>query len=244
METIPYRNKKLFIKTIPKDTLLFRFVNNPEDDLRGVLLENGTRCITPNYNVFFYPNPFVAKFALEKYKDEFKTNLIHVYKLNFDIKVISLLKPSEFSRRTKDNSKTFIKRCSTIKKGCLPRQGNSYDPCLSDTIIKKYPDIVGMIAIAMSDNKNLKRNLKKTQKLQKYFKFAEDIRISGIPELILHPLRSRPSKNIIIKNDDILENNYDHFKEFNIKDIHKLQEFMNETEYNPETFFYKYKNGN
>jgi hypothetical protein len=242
METIPYRNTKLFIKTIPKDTLLFRLVNNPEDDLKGVLLKDGKRCITPNYNVFFYPNPFAGILAFQKYINEFTSGLIHVYKLKYDVKVLSLLKPSEYTRTSKNLQRTFIKRCSTVKKGCLPRQGKSYDPCLSDTIIKKYPEIVGMIAIQSKDSNIIKKNLKKTQKLQKYFKFAEDATSNGIPELILHPLRTRSTKNILTTNEP-LDTNYEHFKEFNIKDIQKLEEFMKSTTYDPETYFYKFKNG-
>ena len=67
MEEIPYRNTKLLVKTIPKGTVLFRLVSKKNnDELRGIPLSDGTRCISPNHNIFFYPNPFLAKEALEK----------------------------------------------------------------------------------------------------------------------------------------------------------------------------------
>ena len=56
METIPYRRSKLLVKTIPKGTLLFRILKNQKNDMRGVPIENDQRCLTPNFNVYFYPS--------------------------------------------------------------------------------------------------------------------------------------------------------------------------------------------
>jgi hypothetical protein len=117
------------------------------------------------------------------------------------------------------------------------------DPCLSDTIVKKYPDIVGMIAIAYSDSVRLKRSLKKTSKnILKFFKMAGDSRgTTGIPELILHPLTKRPSKQVIVNESDILENNYKLLTVFDLTNETSMTQFMNKhTKYDPETFFYKY----
>jgi hypothetical protein len=241
METIPYRNTKIPIKTIPKGTLLFRIVEKPEDDLRGVKLEDGTRCLTPNYNVFFHPNPFVGNFALKGWIQN-QQKLIHVYKLKNDIKILWLVNPSKYSRRTKNSKSMFIKRCSTVKKGCLPKSGSDYDPCVSKTLIEKYPDVVGMLAISIGDTREMKRGLKKTQRLQKYFKFAKDIRgVSGVPELILHPLTSRPSGDIITQEADKLTNNYEEITSFDRFNIHKLEDFMKKhATYDPATYFYTY----
>jgi hypothetical protein len=242
METIPYRNTKLLIKTIPKDTLLFRIVANPIDDLRGVPIEDGKRCLTPNYNVFFHPNPFMGSLALKEYLQQGQ-NTVYVYKLKDDIKVISLTKPSKYSRRTKNEKGTFLKRCSTVKKGCLPNEGKWYDPCLSDTIIKKYPDVVGILAVSMGDTAEMKRNLKKTQRISKYFKYASDSRgVKGVPELILHPLKKRPEKDLITTNDIILENNYEQIGSFSRTDISRMEKFMDKhAEYNPTTYFFTYR---
>jgi cytochrome c oxidase assembly protein subunit 15 len=43
----------------------------------------------------------------------------------------------------------------------VPSEGQSYDPCFSDTLIKKYPDIVGMIVLLFI--KSRKFVLDKTQ---------------------------------------------------------------------------------
>ena len=240
METIRYRNTDILVKTIPKNTLLFRIPRYTEDDFNGVKLPDGTRCLTPNYNVFFYPNPFAGYLALEGFYKSSQQSLV-AYRLIRDVKVLWLLHPSRYHRSTKNAKSMFIKRCSTVKKGCLPRIGKEYDPCVSDTIIKKYPDVVGMIAIAYGDNKILKEKLKKTVKLQKYFKIARDTRkISGIPELVLHPLAKRPQEDISSELD-VHEYNYEIIKEFQKTDISKLTDFMNKhAKYDPETFFYTY----
>jgi hypothetical protein len=236
---IPYRNTKLLLKIIPKDTLLFRMVQNPIDDMRGVSIGDGKRCLTPNYNVFFYPNPFAGPIAFAKYPTHKNLDMV-IYKLTTDIKVISLVKPSKYTRYTKNQPRTFIKRCSTVKKGCLPRSGTSYDPCLSDTIIKKYPDVVGILAISVSDTASIKRRLKKTKR---FFKFAEDARnIPGIPELILHPLKQRPQKDLITVDSDPLEQNYEQIGKYSQNDP-ALEKFMNKhATYDSDTFFYKFRN--
>ena len=241
---IPYRNTKLLVQTIPKGTLLFRLVKNFKNDTRGVPLDDGTRCIIPNFNVFFYPNPFAPGITFGKYiESEGMGNTIHVYILTRDVRVIKLINPSKYSRRDKDTKRNFIKRCSLVPKGCMPKKLSEYDPCLSDTIINKYPDVVGIIGIALGDSRAMKRSLKKTSKrIKKYFKFANDSRnLEGIPEIVLHPLTKRPSKQVIVHDDDILENNYKLLTKLNMNDNDKMIKFMDRhTVYDPDTFFYTY----
>jgi hypothetical protein len=243
METIPYRRGQLEVKTIPKGTLLFRLVKRPDDDLRGVKLDDGTRCLTPNYNVFFYPNPFVGKLALDLWVTKHRT--VTVYVLTNDVKVLWLLNPSKYSRVTKSTQRTFIKRCSKVPQGCLPKKGMGYNPCMSDTMIKKYPDIVGMMAIARADAIRSAVNLKRksTRRIRKYIKPAEDATgISGVPEMILHPLTRRLQKDMIVHDGDALENNYKSIATLNANNELEMTTFMDKhTVYNPETFFYTYK---
>ena len=168
---------------------------------------------------------------------------MYAYILTKDIRVIKLLKPSKYSRGNKGTKRNFIKTCSTVPKGCMPNSLSSYDPCLSDTIIKKYPDVVGMIGIPAADARALKKSLKKTSKrVSKFFKMASDsLGIEGIPELVLHPLSKRPTKDVITNESDSLENNYKVLTKFNINDEAKLLTFMEKhTLYNPDTFFYSY----
>jgi hypothetical protein len=238
MESIPYRNTTLSIKTIPKGTLLFRLVKNPEDDLRGVQLENGTRCLTPNYNVFFYPNPFMASLALSKWVSDYTD--IHIYILEKDVKVLYLLSPSKYTRHQTTKKRSFIKKCSTVKKGCLPRKQPEYDPCFSDTLIKKYPEVVGMLAISAADVYRAKRKLKNKPSLRRYFHDAvEESGIRGVPELILHPLVKRPQKDMIGEN--MLETNYSLLKKLPLEES-TLKKFMDKhATYNQDTYFFTYK---
>jgi hypothetical protein len=240
MEEIPYRNTKLIIQTIPKGTLLFRTSNTPENDIRGVPMEDETRCIIPNFNVYFYPNPFAAKRSLDKYEP---TTKLYTYVLQKDVRVVLLITPSKYSRASRKTKRNFIKSCNKVPKGCMPNALSAWDPCFSDTIVKNYPDVVGMIAIAYADSVRLKRSLKKTSKnISKFFKMTTDSRgIKGLPELILHPLVKRPSKEIIVHNSDTLENNYKLLNKFNLNDESKMEQFMNKhAMYNPGTLFYGY----
>jgi hypothetical protein len=243
METIPYRRSKLVLQTIPKGTLLFRVSRRPEDDLRGVRLPDGTRCIHRNFNVYFYPNPFVAENSLSDWiQPPYK---MHVYKVDHDIKVVRLLLPSRYHRNTKNTRRNFIKRCGKVDKGCLPKKILNYNPCFADGFMSSHPDIVGMMAIAPRDATELRQSLgKKTLKNKlKYFHFAEDsVGSKSIPELILYPLRERQPKDLLVKPEDVLDNAYSFFKTFRSSDQEKMQTFMDKhAVYNPETFYYMYK---
>jgi len=241
METIPYRRTKLHIRTIPKGTLLFRIVKRPIDDLRGVKLEDGTRCLTPNYSVYFYPNPWAGKMALDLWVTTEKT--VKVYMLTKDIKILWLLKPSKYSRIAKNTRRIFVKQCSKVPQGCLPKKGVGYNPCFSETMIKKYPDVVGYAAIAPNDARRLNEKLRETRKLHKYFREAEDeFGSHSVPEIALHPLTSRPSKDVITKDSDVLENNYKLIKVLPANEWDVLTKYMDDhAVYNPDTFFYTYK---
>jgi hypothetical protein len=242
MESITYRKSKLLVKTIPKDTLLFRLTKTPDNDTRGIPVDSG-RCITPNFNVFFHPNPFIGKHLYKDYEKDIGTH-VSIYTLTKDIKVIMLIEPSKYNRMDRRKKRLFIKPCSTVKKGCASKSGNEYDPCFSDTMIKKHPEIVGMIALAAGDLKHMKTALKRgiSQKTQKVFHKAKDsFGISAVPELILHPLTKRPSKDIIVKPEDILENNYSLMKTVPYNED-ALHQFMDKhAVYNPDTYFFTYR---
>jgi hypothetical protein len=244
MESVPYRNTKLLVKKIPKNTLLFRLTKNFENDTRGVPIGDGKRCIIPHFKVYFYPNPFASELAFKKYLSEFDDN-IYVYILTKDIKVFYFLKPSPITRRDKSRKRFFIKRCSTVKKGCMPRALNEYDACFSDTIIKKYPDIIGYIGNVAADTAAMKSNLHKPEniKLKRYFQYADDsANIKSVPELAIYPLVERSDKNMIVEPEDKLNNAYKLFKKFKRSDRKTITSFMeNHTKFDPETFYYTYK---
>lgn len=245
METIPYRNTRLLIKTIPKGTLLFRILRNPENDFRGVPLEDGTRCIVPTFNVYFYPNPFAAEITFAKYLEQDYDSNIYAYILTKDVKLLSLVAPSRYTRLDKSRKRTFIKRCSTVKKGCLPKAMNEYDACFSKTMIEKHPSIVGYIGIPFRDSISLKKGLKdpKNKRYLKYFQFTSDnMGTTGVPEIAMYPLTKREPKDVIVKESDKLENNYKILKVFHRNDKKSIMTFMDDhAVFDPSTFYYTYK---
>lgn len=237
MDHVLYRNKPIMVKTIPKGTLLFRLSKDQKADTHGVLLSNGTRCITQSYNVYFHPNPFIGYHIYKKYAHEIGDN-IHIYILRHDVKVALLLNPSKYNRLDYKKG-VFMKPCSTMKKGCMPRKGKSYDPCFSSSFMKQFPDIVGMIANAAGDIK-LIRKANIPQRISKTFRKAKDsFGIETVPELILHPLRTRSDKDITSTDD--IDTNYKLLKTVPYNES-ELKDFMDKhTIYNPETYFYTYK---
>lgn len=247
MEEVTYRRSPIMVKTIPKGTLLFRLTKSTKDDLRGLPKKDGTRCILSNHNVFFYPNPFVGKLALGEFRNIKNIDMMSVYVLKNDIRVVWLLKPSKYAKTQKNAKRSFLKKCSKTRKGCLDRtkvEGSHapYNPCFSEGFIEKNPDIVGMMYVSVDDGKRTKAALKDKTSIKKYFKFATDSNeYSAVPELVLHPLKKRPSKDVIVHSGDPLETNYKLLTQFETVD-NKLMNFMEKhAEYNPETFYYTYK---
>jgi hypothetical protein len=243
METIPYRRSKLLIKTIPKGTLLFRLVKDQLSDVRGVSINETTRCITPNFNVYFHPNPFIGHHMYKEYLNEIG-DTVHIYTLKEDVKVLLLVEPSKHSRLDYKKKGMFLKPCSTVRRGCMPKKGKEYDACLSDTIIKKFPNVVGMIAVSAGDAKYLRKALKRgirNKTLKTFHKAKDSSNIEGVPELILHPLTKRPSEDVLVKDDTELDNNYKLLKKIPYNED-KLHQFMDaHATYDDETKFFTYK---
>jgi hypothetical protein len=243
MESIPYRNSKLLLQTIPKGTLLFRLVKDSTSDLRGVPVNETTRCITPNFNVFFHPNPFIGYHMYKPYLSEIGQT-VHIYILKHNVKVLLLLEPSKFSRLDYKKKGTFLKPCSTVRKGCMPKKGKEYDACLTDTLIKKFPNVVGMLAISSGDIKYLRKAMKrgiKNKTLKTFHKAKDSSKSESVPELILHPLTTRPEKDVLVNEDTVLDTNYELLTKipYNEETLHTFM--ADHAVYNPETYFYTYK---
>jgi predicted RNA-binding protein associated with RNAse of E/G family len=111
-------------------------------------------------------------------------------------------------------------------------------------MIAKYPDVVGMVSLSPNDAKRIRQNVPRaTRKIRSYFKNAvDDMRIESVPEIILHPLAKRPAKDVIVSEKDVLENNYKLLRSIPVDSVEKMTTFMDEhAVYNPDTFFYNYK---
>ena len=190
-------DKEYYTITIPKGTLLFRSTNSVADlakDFAGIPKSENSYCLFPNFNVFFYPYPFVSE-SVQKYE------YTCIFVLKNDVKLINLIQPSPYTRKDRLEAKGGIVSCDKVDfKGCTT-YGKVYDPCINFEKIKDK-DIVGMIAIAHEDAKTLKKllsnldsnnNKKRAHRniyYKKYYKLYKDARqIIGVPEIILYPRR-------------------------------------------------------
>jgi len=196
-------NNKLreFTVVIPKDTLLFRMVDNKNDDFFGIKV-NDNSCIPYNYNVFFYFDPYTFDFIPEWFENYKK---IEVYATTEDILIFNLLSKA-YNRGTRYWKNSVIERCDINKEAC--GNGREYDPCFKKEFIKKNPDIYGYITMGKSDSKKFMNNIKNADKdLTKNVHIVKSFKgQKGIPEIALYPLINRD-----IKNTYINKNNSDKF---------------------------------
>jgi len=237
MNTFKYNDKEIPIVILPKGTLLFRLVKNPENDLRGYPIENGKRCISPYIHVYFYPNPFVGEIIFNKYMHEFNEN-IYVYILTRDIKILQYISPSKYIR------KGTLPTCEKIKQGCLPLEFKNYNTCFTQEVIEKYPDVVGYIGMSRQDSSDLMENIKneKYKQFIKYMHYTKDARgIIGIPEVAIYPLKKRLADDLIVTPSKKLVNNYKLLKVFNRNDRLEIIKFMDtQTKFNNNTHYFEY----
>jgi hypothetical protein len=165
---------------IPKGTLLFRGMHSTAtltSDFAGMLVKKKF-CMHENYNVFFYPFPFISG-AIDAYQ------YTVIYVTMRDLKLVNLILPSKFNREDRETNIGGIVSCHKIKDKCGV-SGRDYDPCVDYT---KVPgDISGMIAIAKTDAENLNTMKSLFRQWAKYFITYKDSRnVVGVPEFILHP---------------------------------------------------------
>ena len=166
---------------IPKGTVLFRGFDNTStltSDFAGIPIGE-TFCIRPNFNVFFYPFPFVSS-TIKMFR------YMTIYVTHRDLKLVNLILPSKFNRGHRGPGIGGIVSCNKIEVGCGV-QGREYDACVDYTKVSK--DVSGMLAIAKADAETL-RGSKETFKnwVNKYFTTYKDSRgLVGVPEFVLHP---------------------------------------------------------
>jgi hypothetical protein len=201
--------KEYYTTKLPKGTLLFRSVYSTSDivkDFAGIPVQGTTTrfCIYPNFNVFFYPFPFVSE-SISNY------TYTNIFILNNDVNLINLIMPSEYSRDDRIHGRGGVIACNDTRTYSCSTSGFKYDPCIDFKKVKE-PDIVGMIAIAKEDSRLFLSHL--TSKYSKinsnhtnYYKLYNDARgVLGVPEIILHPHR------IIKKNTSDINEIHDYTK--------------------------------
>jgi hypothetical protein len=189
--------------TVPKGTILFRGINfeNEHDylsifnDLLGY--KTGKYFgIDSNMNVFFYPVPYVS--------DSVKIYDIHImYITQYDVELLLMINPSNISRENKENDtyNKIITTCINLsKRNKCGQEMSTLDPCFTDDLLKRFPQIDGYIGIAEQDASLFTR--KYTNIIEKYrdINKAKQILpsilmnsrgITGIPEIVIHPYRFR-----------------------------------------------------
>ena len=166
---------------IPQGTALFRGFNNTStltSDFAG-MDDGGKFCLHENYNVFFYPFPFVSG-SVSNY------TYTTLYVTMRDLKLINLILPSKYNRRDKESGIGGIVRCDKAPMGC-GKKGRHFDPCVDYSKVPK--DVSGVVAIAQADAHNLKMSKVIFENwINKYFATYKDSRgLVGVPEIILHP---------------------------------------------------------
>ena len=219
---------------IPKGTLLFRAVDNPETDYTGV-----KGCFPPQYNVFFYFAPFVVD-GIHWYD---LISDIQVYIATHDIEVVSLISPSKYTRasRLQKTKKQFMVSCSKTRKACLkPRP---YDPCFRESFLKKNPSILGWIAIGQTDIKSYADAVKegKIGEGSKYVHSVRDARgLEGPPELAVYPLKVRSMEDTPPPKD-ISAFNYQHIATIPRKSQQLISFMEQHAEKVHGKWYYRYK---
>ena len=143
--------KQYYTTVIPKGTLLFRGVKSINDlisDFAGIRFPGNNYCLYPNFNVFFYPYPFISQ-TIKAY------DYLCIFVLTHDIKIINLIEPSPFVRSDRGNNKGGIISCNDIEPECVDT-GRIYDSCINFDVVKEK-NVVGMIGIPVLDSKSLKK---------------------------------------------------------------------------------------
>jgi hypothetical protein len=242
--SITYDNNKLreITFTIPKNTLLFRAVDNYKDDLFGIK-QDDKLCIPYNYNVFFYFDPYTIDFIPKWYDN---TKKIEVYVTNHDLLVFNLV-TKYYNRGTRWSENAVIENCDIDKNAC--GNGRSYDPCLKKNFIDKNNDIYGYITMGRSDSKIFRDNIKNSKKNE--IKNVHIIKSyngeKGPAELALYPLKNRKSKDVYIdpnNQDKFLESNEYNYRHITtlIRNESIIKNFMEKHAADrPEGYFYTYK---
>lgn len=205
MEFVEFKGTQVPIIHIPKGTLLFRATEHTEPDYVGREVRDESKrrlCIPPNYNVFTYYTPF----AIDSVKWYDRISHIEVVETTRDLKIVSLLSPSDYTRSSRfDSKQPFLLPCDSakLKKACF--KAHASDPCFANEFIEKFPDIVGFTALAKEDADRLKVSMASgiLKRYKKYIPLAKDDRgVEGTPEVVLYPLTRRQPDDVFIDHPE------------------------------------------
>ena len=178
-------SRTIYLVDLPAGTILFRGERVPDAtenelnfyrDFLGTIGVEGKYCMAPNYNVFFYPFPFVP-FGVRGYGKRF--NAIQMYVTRKKVTVVCMISPST---QVRGNPKGYdmampIIRCNNLveqlgredvlcgvtgeKRKDKLRQ-MTYDNCLNPNLLGKGVPLNGWMAIAENDSIDIFERDKKT----------------------------------------------------------------------------------
>ncbi len=232
-----FKNEKVNVTTIPKGTVLFKGYNETKQILSDYTgwYKTGEKYsyVWPNFNVFFYPYPFVVDEIdiVERSKITMVT-----YVLQNDVKVILGVLPSANMRDDRHNS-NYLKSCNTINVS-KHFEGLYYDPCFNPEFMEQNSDIIGSLFLSGTDSNAHTTITGKNVKLLKYRHFFQDkVNHIGVPEVILYPFKKRHFEEIQFERSS--NNLYDIIKKninlYNYKPI-SIEEHYKSKESNFKTF--------
>lgn len=217
-KSVLYRKEKVNFTILKKGTVMFRGLSTPnlESDFLGPFKDGKFYCY-PNFYVYFYPYPFVSDTIYD-----FKHMVM--YYLTTDVEVVLGVLPSMNMRVDRYKDK-YLYTCSE-RELSSEFKGRDYDACFDEKFLSKYPSNSGMVTISPTDGKAHVDFYLSSRYIQvsKFFHFNQtnegDI---GVTEFMLHPLRKRNSKEIVIES----ENPYDYISKnenlYNYKPFYTTQ---------------------
>jgi len=226
-----FKNEKVNVTTIPKGTVLFKGYNETKQILSDYTgwYKTGEKYsyVWPNFNVFFYPYPFVVDEIdiVERSKITMVT-----YVLQNDVKVILGVLPSNNMRDDRHNS-NYLKSCNTIQVS-KHFEGLYYDPCFNPEFMEQNSDIIGSLFLSGTDSNAHTTITGKNVKLLKYRHFFQDkVNHVGVPEIILYPFKQRHFEEIQFERSsntlyDVIKKNINlyNYKPISIEEHYKSKE--------------------
>jgi len=179
-------NNGLSFITIPKGTVLFRKSKDINSDYCGY--PDGTKPnhynAPPDTNVFFYFYPFYSDTVECANRGTNK-----MFTLTQDVKLLNLTYPSTINRESVTNSTEH----DNIAVSCDQKSdfGHRYDPCISDDLLRRYPDVMGILDIARFNAEQHVLIYYNKKLPSVYSVLWEDSMMKGSPEIILYPFQER-----------------------------------------------------
>jgi hypothetical protein len=202
---ITFNGVEIPILTIPKGTVLFHYQKddtNLATNFFGEEIEKSKYCLSPKRNTFFYPFPYIMdtnKYIWEDFKNEINPyyNTMLICTTTTDLKVVLMLKPSPFVRDNTKVRNNFTKNCDAYM--VCGKPGINTDPCFTDEFISEFPEIVGFIGLEHADTNRFYKKFaqKRFKSFRKFIMLYRDAKWMGVPEIVLHPLRTRNQVEIV-----------------------------------------------